>query len=236
MTRPRPGFFSALFLAFAVLSAASPAPAAKLKFHSVALGAERTVPYSAEGDPSGARPDETKLRVRPLVVDGKVKDWTTGEQHYVTDRTYAVRRALRVNDALPTDHGDRWVWQRGPWLLVDRDTGKITALHLPDYDPAVSDVVWFRDYAAYCGLTVSGKELYAVVAQLAVRRPVLSKKLGPWNIADHPTPACAAAVWQRSPLQISFSPTGSKPQSFALIGSSAMLVEDDDSGDSASSN
>jgi hypothetical protein len=236
MTRPRPGFFSALFLAFAVLSAASPAPAAKLKFHSVALGAERTVPYSVEGDPSGARPDETKLRVRPLVVDGKVKDWTTGEQHYVTDRTYAVRRALRVNDALPTDHGDRWVWQRGPWLLVDRDTGKITALHLPDYDPAVSDVVWFRDYAAYCGLTVSGKELYAVVAQLAVRRPVLSKKLGPWNIADHPTPACAAAVWQRSPLQISFSPTGSTPQSFALIGSSAMLVEDDDSGDSASSN
>lgn len=236
MIRLRRNAFPCLVLALASLSAASPAGAAKLKFHSVALGGVRVVPYSVEGDPSGARPDEKTLRVRPLVIDSKVKDWTTGDQHYVTDRTYTVRRALRVNDALPTDHGERWVWQRGPWLLIDRSSGKVTALHLPDYDPAVSDVVWFRDYAAYCGLTASGKELYAVVAQLAVRRPVLSKKLGPWNIADHPTPACAAAVWQRSPLQISFSPTGGTPKTFDLIGSSAMLVEDDDSGDSGGSN
>ncbi|MGC2162560.1 MAG: hypothetical protein WA634_11670 [Silvibacterium sp.] len=232
----RSGLFSILLPAFLALNAIQPAAAAKLKFHSVVLGSVRTVPYSVEGDPSGARADETKLRVRPLVVDGKVKDWTTGEQHYVTDRTYAVRRAIRVNDALPTDHGEHWVWQRGPWLLIDRTSGKVTALHLPDYDPSVSDVVWFRDYAAYCGLTASGKQLYAVVAQLAVRRPVLSKKLGPWDVGDHPTPACAAALWQRSPLQISFSPTGGTKVSFDLVGASAVLVEDGDSGDSASSN
>ncbi len=52
----------------------------------------------------------------------------------------------------------------------------LTALHLPDYDPAVSSVVWFRDYAAYCGLTASGKQLYAVVAQIAARKPGISEK------------------------------------------------------------
>ena len=62
------------------------------------------------------------------------------------------------------------MWQRGPWLLVDRVTGRVTALKLPDYDPGVSQVSWFRDYAAYCGLTASGKSLYAVVAQVAARK------------------------------------------------------------------
>lgn len=197
------------------------------------LGGVRAVPYSLEGDPAGARANETKLRVRPLVVDGKVKDWTTGEAHDVTERSFTVRRAVRLNDALPTDHGEHWVWQRGPWVLIDRASGKITALRLPDYDPAVSDVVWFRDFAAYCGLSASGKQLYAVVAQLAARKPVLSRKLGEWNVADHPTPACAAAVWQREPLRISFSPTGGAPVSFDLMGSSAVLVEDGDSGQDA---
>lgn len=227
MIRSRAASLSIL-LAFATVSTAV---AAKAKAHSVALGAVRTVPYSVEGDPAGAHPDETKLHVRPLVVDGKVKDWTTGEVHDVTERSFTVRRAVRLNDALPTDKGEHWAWQRGPWVLIDRASGKITALRLPDYDPAVSDVVWFRDLAAYCGLSASGKQLYAVVAQLAARKPVLNKKLGEWNVADHPTPACGAAVWQREPLQISFSPTGSPPVSFDLLGSSAVLVEDGDAPD-----
>jgi len=213
-----------------LLACPQSAYSAKLKFHSVALGAVRTVPYSVEGDPSGALPNETTLRVRPLVVDGRVKDWITGEVHDVTDRSFTVRRAVRINDALPTDRHVIWVWQRGPWLLVDRTSGKVTALRLPDYDPAVSDVVWFRDYAAYCGLNASGKGLFAVVAQIAARRPVLNKRLSAWNLADHSTPACAGAVWQRNPLQVTFTPTGTAARSFALVGSSAMLVEDDDSG------
>lgn len=219
---------------FLALNATSLAHAAAPKTHSVGLGAARTVPYSVEGDPAGALPDETKLRVRPLVVDGRVKEWTTGDAHDVTDRSFAVRRAIRLNDALPTDHAEHWVWQRGPWLLIDRVSGKITALHLPDYDPGVSDVVWFRDLAAYCGLSASGKQLYAVVAQIAARKPVLSKKLGEWNPAAHPTPACAPALWQREPLQISFSPTGAAAISFNLIGSSAVLVEDGDTPETPS--
>ncbi len=195
----------------------------------MALGAARREPYSVASDPAGAKKDEIELKVRPLVVDGKVKEWTTGEAHDVTDRSFAVRRAVRLNDALPTDHVDRWVWQRGPWLLVDRTTGKVTALRLPDFDPAVSEAVWFRDYAAYCGVNASGKQLFAVVAQVEARRPLLARKLGAWDAADHPSPACAQAVWQREPLRVSFQPTGAAAVSFDLTGTSAVLVEDDDS-------
>ena len=199
------------------------------KPHTVALGAARREPYSAQGDPAGIRKGETDLRVRPLVVDGKVKEWTTGDAHEVTERSFAVRRAIRLNDALPADRAPRWVWQRGPWILIDRSSGKVTALHLPDFDPAVSDVIWFRDFAAYCGLNTSGKQLLAVVAQVAARRPLLARKLTPWDLADHPSPACAPPIWQRDPLKVTFQPTGAAVASFDLVGASAVLVEDDDS-------
>ena len=146
----------------------------------------------------------------------------------VTDRTFVVRRALRLNDSLPGDKTEHWIWQRGPWLMVDRVKGSITALHLPDYDPAVSNVVWFRDYAAYCGLTASGKQLYAVVAQIAARKPVIAKKLSAWSPGENQPPACAAALWQREPLQVTFQQTGAATVSYSLIGLSAVLVEDGD--------
>ena len=217
-------------LILAVCLGLSPAclAAAKPKVHTVGLGAAKRVPYSAQGDPAGAVAGETELRVRPLIVDSKIKEWTTGEVHNVTDRSFAVRRALRLNDALPTDKAEHWVWQRGPWLLVDRTIGHVTALHLPDYDPAVSEVVWFRDYAAYCGLSSGSKQLDAVVAQIPARKPILFKKLGAWNPADHPSPACSAAAWQRDPLRITFHPAGMDEISFDLVGLSAVLVEDGD--------
>lgn len=209
--------------------------AAGPKVHTVGLGSGKRVPYSIAGDPAGARAEEKELRIRPLIVDGKAKEWTTGDAHDVTDRSFAVRRAIRLNDALPTERTEHWVWQRGPWLLIDRTTGKVTALHLPDYDPAVSEVVWFRDYAAYCGLTSSGKQLYAVVSQVAARKPVLARKLGVWDVGDHPTPACAPAAWQREPLRIGFQPTDGQAVSFDLVGSSAVLVEEGDTADGGGS-
>lgn len=196
------------------------------KGHTVGLGAVRHEPYSVQGDPAGAQKDEKELKVRPLVVDGKVREWTTGEAHNVTERSFAVRRAVRLNDSLPAEAAIHWVWQRGPWLLIDRESGKVTALHLQDFDPAVSEVVWFRDYAAYCGVNTSGKQLYAVVAQIAARRPLLTKKLEAWDPANHPSPVCAPAVWQREPLKVTFQANGADPVSFDLVGTSAVLVED----------
>ncbi|WP_254062481.1 hypothetical protein [Acidobacterium sp. S8] len=227
MERKRAGL-SILMLTIALRGSLFAAPA---KSHAVGLGAVKTVPYSVAGDPAGAAQGETELRVRPLVVDAKVKEWTTGEVHDVTDRSFAVRRAIRLNDALPTEKKEHWVWQRGPWLLIDRASGHITPIKLPDYDPAVSSVVWFRDYAAYCGLNASGKQLFAVVAQIAARKPVLSKKLKAWDVADHPTPACAPSAWQREPLRITFQATGSEQVSYDLVGQSSVLVEDGDDSD-----
>jgi hypothetical protein len=100
---------------------------------------------------------------------------------------------------------------------------------LPHYDPGVSQVSWFRDYAAYCGVTASGKSLYAVVAQVAARKPVLARKLDAFDPENHPDPVCAAPDWQREPLRITFHPAGKDAVSFDVVPGSAVLVED--SGD-----
>jgi len=210
------------------VSAVAAASAAPRKTHAVVLGAVKSVHYSSEGDPAGYVAGEDSLKIRALLVDGSLKEWTTGDPHDVTDRSFVVRRAIRLNDSLPGDKQTQWVWQRGPWLLVDRVTGRITALKLPDYDPGVSQVEWFRDYGAYCGLTASGKSLYAVVAQIAARRPVLSKKLAPWDVENHPNPACAPAEWQREPMRVTFHPAGQDAVSFNVVPGSAVLVEDTD--------
>jgi hypothetical protein len=230
-------------IVMAAMFAAPGYSGAPRKVHSVVLGAARKVPYSKAGDPAGAAGGEDSLKIRALLVDGVVKEWTTGEAHDVTDRSFVVRRVIKLNDALPSDKsgpGEKpglaekqghWVWQRGPWLLVDRVTGHIVALRLPDYDPGVSQVSWFRDYGAYCGVTASGKSLYAVVAQVAARKAVLAKKLEGFDGESHPESLCAAAEWQREPLRITFHPAGKDAASFDIVPGSAVLVED--AGDEA---
>ena len=216
------GAFSALFLTIPF------AAAAPKKVHAVGLGAVKKVSYSKAGDPAGAMAGEDSLKIRPLVVDGDVKEWTTGDAHDVTDRSFVVRRVMRLNDSLPGDRLGHWVWQRGPWLLVDRVTGHATPLKLPHYDPAVSQVSWFRDYGAYCGVTASGKSLYAVVAQLAGRKPVLAKKLDAYDPDPkiHPDGVCKQPDWQREPLRVTFHPTGKDDLSYDIVPGSALLVED----------
>jgi len=211
--------------------------AAPRKAHMVVLGAARKVAYTKAGDPAGAAAGEDSLKIRALIVDGAVREWTTGDAHDVTDRSFVVRRAIRLNDALPSDKPvpaekqGHWVWQRGPWLLVDQVTGHVVALKLPDYDPGVSQVSWFRDYGAYCGVTASGKSLYAVVAQVEARKAVLAKRLEAFAGDNHADAVCAAAEWQREPLRITFHPAGKDAVSFDLVPGSAVLVED--AGDDA---
>ncbi len=217
-----------LGVVFSVVLVSVALQAAPRKPHVVVLGAAKRVPYSKAGDPAGAATGEDGLKIRPLVVDGSVKEWTTGDAHDVTDRSFVVRRVLRLNDSLPGDRLGHWVWQRGPWLLIDRTTGRVSPLKLPDYDPAVSQVSWFRDYGAYCGVTASGKSLYAVVAQLAARKPVLARKLDAFDPDPkiHPDPICSAPDWQRDPLRVTFHPAGKGDLSFDIAAGSAVLVED----------
>ncbi|WP_263355715.1 hypothetical protein [Acidicapsa ligni] len=236
-----PVFLAACLFLSSDMDAAAPPK----KPHTVVLSSVKQVPYSKTGDPAGAGPDESSLRTRALLIDGRISEWTTGDAHDVTDRSFVVRRALRINDNLPGDAkpaatsasasatgdkpaGAHWVWQRGPWLLVDRVTGHVTALKLPDYDPGASQMAWFRDYAAYCGITATGKSLYAIVAQVSIRKPVLAKKLSEYDAANHPWPVCGLPEWQRDPLKVTFHPAGRDAVSFDVVGGSAVLVEDGD--------
>jgi len=231
MQTHRPAPVPLLFV-LAFLSLGPRLYAAAAKAHTVTLGAVRKVPYiPPEAAPEAKSADSTTLKVRPLLVDGRQKEWTTGDAHDVTDRSFTIRRALRLNDALPSESAApaaHWVWQPGPWLLVDRSTGHITALHLPDFDAAVSDVVWFRDYAAYCGIATTAKGgLVAIVAQIGDRRVVAQKPLGKWPQPGHANPVCQPAQWQRDPIRATLQPTGGDPITFDVVGAASLIEEGD---------
>ena len=181
------------------------------------------------------RPDNTAdgrpltLKVHALIVDGRVKEYVLGQPHEVTDRLFVVRRAFRVNDSLPEDSGSpRWQWQRGGWLLVDRTTGRVSALNLPEFDAYYSAASWYRDYVAYCGVSDDGKKTYAIVAQLNRRKPVLKKPLSDDGVSDDAgsDSACQAPAWQRSPVRVSFQPPGGVKQTFAIRGHVVDVVND----------
>src|SRR3974390_3588973 len=151
-------------IVFALLVLAISATAAT-KPHVISLG--KPVPVKLLLGPSEEK--SVTITVRPLYLDTKLKEYTTGPAHDITDRVFVVRRAYRVNDSLPTESTARWLWQRGGWLLVDRTTGRITQLKLPDFDPYYSDVSWYRDYAAYCGVADDGNRVSALVVQITTK-------------------------------------------------------------------
>lgn len=170
------------------------------------------------------------LRIRPMVIDGSVKEYVQGQPHDVTDRLFVARRVFRVNDSLTGDVSPRWQWQRGGWLLVDRTTGRVSLINLPDFDPFYSPAAWYRDYVAYCGVSDDGKSTFAIVAQIGRRKPVLKKALSSLGVADNggPDSACATPSWQRAPSRVSFAMADGGKQTFAVRGHVVDVVNDAD--------
>src|SRR4051812_9603557 len=186
------------------------------KTHSVAFGKPLDVKLFV-----GPAEEQTQaMKVRGLYVDGKLREFTTGEPHDVTEQTFVVRRAFRVNDVLPQDETKvpRWKWQRGGWLLVDRATARVARLELPDFDPYYSTASWFRDYAAYCGLSGDAEKVYAVVVQLGQKKPLTRKLLGAAHGDPLPDSECAAPAWQRAPVRVTFEPNGKPAVTFTVTG------------------
>ncbi len=209
-----------------LLTAAMGAPA---KVHVITFGKGMAVQWF----PGSANDKGITIKVRALVVDARVKESVLGAPHEVTERLFVVRRAFRVNDSLPEDPAPRWQWQRGGWLLVDRVTGRVAPINLPEFDAYYSAASWYRDYVAYCGVADDGKKTYAMVAQLSRRKPVLKKELSSLGgtssgVADDAAPdsACPAPTWERGPVRVSFEPAGSARQTFAIRGHVVDLVED----------
>jgi hypothetical protein len=196
------------------------------KVHVITFGKWMTVPWlpAATGD---GKP--LTLKIRALMVDDRVKEYVLGSPHEVTDRLFVVRRAFRVNDSLPEEQGPRWVWQRGGWLVVDRTTGHVSPINLPEFDACYSVASWYRDYVAYCGVSDDGKKIFAMVAQLGRRRPLLNKPISTDGMPDDAAPdsACPAPSWQRSPAQVSFQPAGGAKQTFAIRGHVVDVVNDE---------
>ncbi len=191
---------------------------------------------------AGAADDKPlTLKVRPLLVDARVKEFTLGPVHDVTDRLFVVRRAFRVNDSLPQESSSppHWLWQRGGWLLVDRATGHVSPVNLPEFDVLYSAASWYRDYAAYCGVSEDGKKLYAVVAQISRRKPILKKLLESAATGEElkdapPDSACPIPAWQRAPARVTFEPAGASKQTFAIRGHVVDLITEEEDDEEAS--
>jgi hypothetical protein len=165
-------------ISLAVCLVASPAHAKGPKIHSAAVGKAHPVFWTTAADPA----TRLSLNIRPLIVDGRRKAWVFGDAHDITDHTFVALEVQHLNDALPGDKLPHYIWQIASWLLVERNTGHVSAVHFNGYDPAVSGLSWFRDYAAFCSLNASGKILSAEVVQLGSRKPVAHKKVGSWPL------------------------------------------------------
>jgi hypothetical protein len=208
------------------------------KTHVITFGKWISVQWFPGGNPS-EKP--LPLRVRPLLIDARIKEFTLGPPHDVTERIFVVRRAFRLNDSLPqeSESSPHWQWQRGGWLMIDRASGRVSAIALPEFDAFYSTVSWYRDYAAYCGISEDGKKIFAVVAQVGRRKPVLKKVLdgaavkeGDGNDAV-PDSACATPSWQRAPQRVTFEPATGVKQIFAIRGHIVDLVTDEDDDEEA---
>ncbi len=173
------------------------------------------------------------LKIRPLYVDTRLKEFTLGAAHEVTDRIFVVRRAFRLNDALPDEPAilPKWTWQRGGWLMVDRVSGRVSPLSLPECDVQYSTASWYRDYVAYCGVSSDGRKAFGIVAQLGRRKPILKKPLAEAAVsADSESPA---PQWQRQPPRVTFV-SGDAKATYAIHGTIVDLVTDDDEDEASS--
>lgn len=225
MTRNLTLFLIFISCVFVPVTWATPKP------HVITFGKWTTVPLFVGPEEK----QKIDIKVRPLIVDTRVKEFTVGEPHDVTDRLFVIRKAYRLNDWLPDDPNNkmhRWKWQRGGWLLVDRVTGKVSPLNLPLFDPFYSEAVWFRDFAGYCGISDNGERVFALVSQLGQKKPVVKQELGKAKNGEMPDSECGAPEWQREPTRITFQPSGGQKVVFTLHAHAAdMATKDETDGE-----
>jgi hypothetical protein len=188
--------------------------------HTITFGKWQTVKVSSETG------EDQTARIRNMVIDGHLKEYTVGPVHEVTNRLFVARRALRLNDSLPSDKStaSRWIWSLGGWISVDRSNGHVAQLVLPEFDPELSQASWYRDYVAYCGPNDDGSKMYLIVAQLGKRKPILKREA---------QGQCDLPQWERRPIRVTFSGAEGK-STFLVHGRGAELEETRDHGEESS--
>ena len=126
----------------------------------------------------------------------------------------AVRRSPRLSRQRQPSLGSaaHWQWQRGGWLLVNRLTAHISPINLPEFDAFYSAATWYRDYAAYCGVSEDGKKILRhrranlppqAGSKKAARRSLTARKMLPGFRL--PRPHLAAL-----PARVTFEPTAAE--------------------------
>jgi hypothetical protein len=114
---------------------------------------------------------------------------------------------------------------------VDRVTGRVSQINLPEFDPFYSAASWYRDYIAYCGVSEDGKKLYAVVSQVGRRKPILKKDAGEAAAGDDPDSECPPPLWERAPMRVTFQTIQSNDKKrlvFSIRSRVVDLVNDSD--------
>jgi hypothetical protein len=193
------------------------------KTHVITFGKWQVIKMEA-----GADSDATDLRVRALLVDGRLKEYTAGQPHEVTERVFVVSRVFRLNDELPDEKVSRWIWQRGGWLQVDRSSGHITLVKLPNFDAQRSVASWYRDYIAYCGRSEDETRAYAIVVQLGVRKPILRKAIDGPAESGMAEPLCRPPIWRRKPISVEFNVANSPSLTFTMAGRALEITAADE--------
>ncbi len=215
------------------------------KPHSAAVGKPVSVAWTDLK--SGTR---MTMPVRPVIVDGRRKAWALGDPHDVTDHSFTVLTVQHLNDALPGEK-PHFIWKATGWSLVERTTGHVSEVKFAGYDPELSGLSWFRDYAAYCAVSASGKGVSAVVSELGSRKAIARKKLSAWprdlpaappraavtklngkpalNVVDgSPMPSiCTKIDWQREPARVTISLLPGEASATLDVGTGAASSAED---------
>lgn len=114
---------------------------------------------------------------------------------------------------------------------MDRLTGRVSQINLPEFDAFYSTASWYRDYIAYCGVSDDGKKLYAIVAQVGRRKPILKKDVGEPDGGADPDSECPAPAWERSPMRVTFVPDDDQKVVFSVRNRVVDVVNDAEEGE-----
>lgn len=110
---------------------------------------------------------------------------------------------------------------------MDRTTGRTQTIALPAFDAYYSQVSWFRNFAAYCGISDDGSKRFAVVSQLGRRKPLLKKPVAEKSAGNA---ACAPPMWSRAPARVTFDVAGETKFTFTVRSQAVDLVAEEDEG------
>ena len=156
--------------------------------------------------------------------------------HDVTDRLFVMRRAFRVNDSLPQESASppHWQWQRGGWLLVDRITGHISPVNLPEFDVFYSEQVGIATMRPIAVSPKMGRKSMLSLRKSAyvsrcLKKPYRWRERGRSETKDaSPDSACATPAWQRTPIRVTFEPTGAAKLTFVIHGHIVDLITEEE--------